>query len=93
MLRPVKVGQVNQARTESGDSRGKSLTVTQKNRIKNTINKNGISSHPTPPKTAKNPTSMGSVTKKSVPMTNLRLGFLLPLFGEFKAEGRVDTTE
>ena len=94
----LKVGQVNRGRTEfsqsiEGDSRGRSLTVTQKNRIKNTINKNGISSHPTPANTAKNTISMGSVTNKSVPMTSLRLGFLLSLLGEVKAEGRVDMTE
>ena len=91
MFRPVKVGQGN--RSAEGDSKGKSLTVTQKNRIKNTISKNGISSHPTPLNTAKNPTSMGSVTKKSVPMTSLRLGFLLLLSEESKEEGRVDMTE
>jgi hypothetical protein len=57
------------------------------------MNKNGISSHPIPPNTAKNPTSIGSVTKKSVPMTSLRLGLLPPLLGEAKAEGRVEMAE
>ena len=78
------------------DSGEKSLTVTQKNRTKNPINKNGTSSHPTPLSTAKNPISIGSVTRKSVAMTSLRLGFLLPsshLLEEAKAEGRADMTE
>ena len=59
------------------NSRESDLTATQKNITKNAMNRNGISSHPTPLNTAKNPISIGSVTKKSVPMTSFRLGFFL----------------
>jgi hypothetical protein len=68
----------------------------QKNKTKNAINKKGISSHPTPLSTAKNPISIGSVTKKSVAMTSFRAGFLLPsshLHEVAKADGRVDVLE
>jgi hypothetical protein len=72
------------------------LTATQKNRRKNAMSRNGISNHPTPFKTAKNPISIGSVTRKSVPMTSFRLGFLLPSshpFGDVEADGRADAME
>lgn len=75
---------------------GGGFTVTQKNRTKNTINRNGISSHPTPLKTAKNPISIGSVTRKSVPITSFKLGFFLSssrLFEDVKANGRTDAIE
>lgn len=71
------------------------LTAKQKNRRKNAISKNGTSNHPTPFKTAKNPISIGSVTRKSVPMTSFRLGFLLPSshpFGD-DTDGRADAVE
>jgi hypothetical protein len=73
-----------------------SLTEIQKNKTKNTINKKGISSHPTPLSTAKSPISIGSVTRKSVATTSFRAGFLLPsshLFAVAKADGRVDAVE
>lgn len=79
-----------------GDSREKRPTETQKNSKKNPISKNGISSHPMPLNTAKKPISIGSVTRKSVPMTSLRVGFLLPsshLLEEVKAGGRADIAE
>jgi len=80
-------------RDESEEDR---LTAMQKNRTKNPISRNGVSNHPTPLNTAKNTISIGSVTMKSVPMTSLRLGFLLRsshLFGEVEAEGRADMAE
>lgn len=83
--------------SEKGKPEGRqSLTVTQKNRTKNAMNRNGISNHPTPLRTAKNPISIGSVTTKSVPMTSFRLGFLLPssrLFKGVEADGRADAIE
>ena len=72
---------------------GEGLTVTQKNKTKNAINKNGISSHPTPLNTAKKPISIGSATRKSVPMTSFKLGFLPPssrLFVDVEANGRAE---
>ena len=84
----------------SGFARGhfvdEDLTVKQKNRTKNAMNKNGTSSHPTPLRTAKNPSSIGSVTKKSAPMTSFKLGFFLAsphLSGAVKAYGRADGIE
>ena len=88
---------IRQERNSVGsDSREENLTAMQKKRTKNPTSKNGISSHPTPPNTAKNPISMGSVTRKSVPITSLRLGFLPPsshLLREVGTEGRGDMTE
>ena len=68
------------------------LTVTQKKITKNAMNRNGISSHPTLLNTAKNPISIGSVTKKSVPMTSFKLGFFLPSSHLFE-DGRADAME
>jgi hypothetical protein len=73
--------------------REESLTVMQKNGIKNPTNKNGISNHPTPLKTAKRPISIGRVTRKRVPMTSFRLGFFLPSLHLLKSCGRADATE
>jgi hypothetical protein len=79
-----------------GDSREKGLTVMQKNM---NIKPNKQERNLQPPYASQHrqkPISIGSVTTKSVPMTSLRLGFLLPpshLFGEVKAEGRADMAE